>query len=88
MPRHPARGCASLLPSLTVALVACASLAFAATGGRTDDRPTRLEVWDLPLGAQAEQLPDAFVDYACEWEPIPDDGLERFPEGKPRPTFD
>lgn len=65
MPRHPARGCASLLPSLAAALVACASLAFAATGGRTDDRPTRLEVWDLPLGAQAEQLPDAFVDYAC-----------------------
>ena len=25
-----------------------------------------------------------FVDYACEWEPVPDDGLERFPEGKPR----
>jgi hypothetical protein len=24
------------------------------------------------------------VDYACDWEPIPDDGLERFPEGKPR----
>jgi hypothetical protein len=26
----------------------------------------------------------AFVEYAAEWEPIPDDGLERFPEGKPR----
>ena len=26
----------------------------------------------------------AFVDYACEWESIPDDGLERYPEGKPR----
>ena len=25
-----------------------------------------------------------FVAYACEWEPIPDDGLERYPEGKPR----
>jgi hypothetical protein len=25
-----------------------------------------------------------FVDYACEWEPIPDDGLERYAEGKPR----
>jgi hypothetical protein len=25
-----------------------------------------------------------FVDYAAPWEPIPDDGLERFPEGKPR----
>jgi hypothetical protein len=25
-----------------------------------------------------------YVDYACAWEPIPDDGLERYPEGKPR----
>ena len=23
-------------------------------------------------------------NYACEWEPLPDDGLERFPEAKPR----
>jgi hypothetical protein len=26
----------------------------------------------------------AFVAYAADWEPIPDDGLERFPEAKPR----
>jgi hypothetical protein len=26
----------------------------------------------------------AFVAYAASWEPIPDDGLERFAEGKPR----
>jgi hypothetical protein len=26
----------------------------------------------------------AFVAYAAPWEPIPDDGLERFAEGKPR----
>ena len=25
----------------------------------------------------------AFVAYAAAWEPVPDDGLERFPEGKP-----
>jgi hypothetical protein len=25
-----------------------------------------------------------FVAYAAPWEPIPDDGLERFPEGRPR----
>ena len=25
-----------------------------------------------------------FVNYAAAWEPIPDDGLERFDEGKPR----
>jgi hypothetical protein len=26
----------------------------------------------------------AFVAYAAPWEPIPDDGLERFEEGRPR----
>ncbi len=26
----------------------------------------------------------SFVSYACDWEPLPDDGLERFPEAKPR----
>ena len=26
----------------------------------------------------------AFVNYACDWEALPDDGLERFPEAKPR----
>jgi hypothetical protein len=25
-----------------------------------------------------------YVAYAAPWEPIPDDGLERFTEGKPR----
>ena len=29
----------------------------------------------------------AYVAYAAEWEPIPDDGLERFAEAKPRPGF-
>jgi hypothetical protein len=29
-----------------------------------------------------------FVDYACEWEPIPEDGLERYAEGKPRAERD
>ena len=26
----------------------------------------------------------AYVAYAAAWEPLPDDGLERYPEGKPR----
>ena len=26
----------------------------------------------------------AYVAYAADWEPVPDDGLERFEEGKPR----
>jgi hypothetical protein len=29
----------------------------------------------------------AFVAYAAEWEPIPDDGLERYDEAKPRERF-
>jgi hypothetical protein len=29
-----------------------------------------------------------FVSYAASWEPIPDDGLERFPESRPRPTLE
>jgi hypothetical protein len=29
------------------------------------ERPPRLEVWDLRLGTRAEQLPDEFVDLAC-----------------------
>ena len=29
------------------------------------DRPRRLEIWDLPLGAAADQLPDEFIDHAC-----------------------
>jgi hypothetical protein len=29
-----------------------------------------------------------FVAYAAAWDPIPDDGLERFPESRPRPQFD
>ena len=26
----------------------------------------------------------AFTDYAAAWEPLPDDGLERYGESKPR----
>ena len=29
------------------------------------DRPIRLEVWDLKLGTAVQSLPDAFGDYAC-----------------------
>jgi hypothetical protein len=29
----------------------------------------------------------AFVAYAAPWEPLPDDGLERFPEGVPHPQL-
>jgi hypothetical protein len=43
------------------ALLAAVAAALAAPA----ERPTRLEVWDLQSGTPVEQLPDAFVDYAC-----------------------
>src|SRR5437016_2624276 len=30
-----------------------------------NERPRRLEVWDLQLGTHIEQLPDEFIDHAC-----------------------
>ena len=53
---------------LAVALLllglAAPSPACSAPGG-SNERPARTEVWDLELGINAGQLPDAFVDYAC-----------------------
>jgi hypothetical protein len=40
-------------------LICCAGMALA------QDRPSRTEVWDLPLGSPVEALPDVFTDYAC-----------------------
>jgi hypothetical protein len=43
---------------------------FLAAGGAgaqqpPNDRPTRVEMWDLMLGTPADRLPDEFTDYAC-----------------------
>jgi hypothetical protein len=40
-------------------------LLAATVAPRAQERPPRLEVWDLKLGASADQLPDEFVDLAC-----------------------
>ena len=51
--------------------------------------PEHPEVISIRLGA-FDQDPGIrptyrqFVAYAAPWEPIPDDGLERFPESRPR----
>ena len=29
----------------------------------------------------------SFVNYAASWEPIPDDGLQRYGEARPRPQI-
>jgi hypothetical protein len=32
---------------------------------RAQDRPTRLNVWDIHMGEAASEIPDGFVNYAC-----------------------
>jgi hypothetical protein len=32
---------------------------------RAQDRPTRLNVWDIHIGQPASEIPNAFVNYAC-----------------------
>jgi hypothetical protein len=52
---------------------------------RKRDEPTRMSVrlgaFDGDPGVRPAWR--AFVAYAAPWEPIPEDGLERFAEGKP-----
>jgi len=56
---------------------------------RDPDDPTQMSV---RLGAfdgdpGIRPMWRTFVNYAAAWEPIPDDGLERYPEGRARPRF-
>jgi hypothetical protein len=54
--------------------------------GRNPDDPkqmsVRLGAFDGDPGVRPSWR--TYVAYAAAWEPIPDDGLERFDEGKPR----
>ena len=55
---------------------------------RNPDDPTemsvRLGAFDADPGVRPSWR--TYVAYAAPWEPIPDDGLERFDEGKPSPS--
>jgi hypothetical protein len=42
----------------------------------------RMSAFDVDPGVRPSWR--AYVAYACAWEPIPDDGLERLAEGRPR----
>jgi len=52
--------------------------------------PTRMAVRMAALDADPGVRPSyrQFVAYAAAWEPIPDDGLERYPEARPRLASD
>jgi len=44
---------------------ACSVASAARDTANAQQRPTRLEIWDLKLGTAATDLPDEFTDYAC-----------------------
>ncbi len=53
---------------------------------RDPDDPTRMSVRMAAFDSDPGVRPSwrTFVAYAAEWEPIPDDGLERHVESRPR----
>jgi hypothetical protein len=54
---------------------------------RNPDDPAQMSIRMAAFDADPGVRPQyrQFVAYAATWEPIPDDGLERFPESRPRP---
>ena len=56
---------------------------------RNPDDPTqmsiRMSAFDRDPGVRPSFR--TFVAYAAPWEPIPDDGLERYPESRERPAL-
>lgn len=60
----------------------CGSQLFSRNPDAPEQMSVRLGAFDGDPGVRPQWR--TFVDYAAVWEPIPDDGLERFPEGRPR----
>ena len=59
--------------------VLCGSALFSRAPGRTEPGGVRLGALDSDPGVRPEW--HQFVAYAAPWEPLPDDGLPRHPEG-------
>jgi hypothetical protein len=62
----------------------------AAMPAGAQERPPRLEVWDLQLGSRVDQLPDEFVDLACGTNggppSVPLNGWNDFKRCRPEPS--
>jgi len=56
-----------LTPSLLLAVLTSTLASFLAClpAAIAQERPSRIEVWDLKLGSAVEALPDGFAEYAC-----------------------
>jgi hypothetical protein len=77
--RHPDGGFEKLFCS------ECGSQLFSRDPDDHAQMSVRLGAFDGDPGIRPSWR--TFVAYAAPWEPIPDDGLERFPEGRSRPGF-
>ena len=60
----------------------CGSHLFSRNPAEPDSMSVRLGAFDGDPGVRPSWR--TFVAYAAPWEPIPDDGLECFAEGRPR----
>jgi hypothetical protein len=63
----------------------CGSHLFSRDPSDPAQMSIRMSAFDIDPGVRLSWR--AFTTYAASWEPIPDDGLERFPEAKPRSDF-
>jgi hypothetical protein len=59
----------------------CGSALFSRTPGSPDRIGVRLGTFDADPGVRPSYR--QYVAYAAPWEPIPDDGLPRYPERRP-----
>jgi hypothetical protein len=74
--RHPEGGFQKIFCS------ECGSQLFSRNPDDPRQMSVRLGAFDGDPGIRPSWR--AFVNYAAPWEPIPDDGLERYPEARPR----
>jgi hypothetical protein len=63
----------------------CGSQLFSRDPEDPRQMSVRLGAFDGDPGVRPQWR--TFVGYAAAWEPIPDDGLPRYDEGRPRPAF-
>jgi hypothetical protein len=61
---------------------ACGSALWSRNPNDPEQLGVRLGAFDVDPGVRPSSR--QYVAYAASWEPIPDDGLERYPEAKPR----
>jgi len=59
----------------------CGSALFSRPPGKTEPTSVRFGTLDGDPGIRPQWR--QFVEYAAVWEPIPEDGLPRYPEGRP-----